>query len=105
MSAVALTDKDFAGKLEKGLSLVDFWAPWCGPCSLASPIIDELADSFKDKVLVAKVNVDEFGDLAGKYQVMSIPTVVVFKDGKEIDRAIGFIGKDGYQQLIEKYLK
>ena len=97
-----LTKADFDGKVKTGVAMVDFWAEWCGPCKMAAPVIDSLADEYKDRVLVAKVNVDEEEGLAGKYGVMSIPTVILFKDGAEIGRQIGFAGKAGYVQLLTK---
>ena len=81
--------------------MLDFWAPWCGPCRMAGPAIDELAEEYKDKAIIGKVNIDEEKELAEKYGVMSIPTVIVFKDGKEVDRKIGFPGKEAYQKMIE----
>ncbi len=82
--------------------LVDFWASWCGPCQMASPVLEEIAKEYEGKLKVTKVNVDEEPTLAQKYSVMSIPTVVLFKDGKEIDRQVGFNGKEGYVDLIKK---
>jgi len=105
MAAIHLTKDDFSQKIAGGAALVDFWAPWCGPCRLAGPVIDKLAQDYQNKALVAKVNVDEQSDLAGQFNVMSIPTVIVFKDGQEVERTVGFIGEDGYRQLLEKYLK
>jgi len=84
--------------------LVDFYADWCGPCKLAAPVIDKLSDEFKDKVVVAKVDVDEYTEVAKEYGVMSIPTVIIFKAGQVIDRKIGFPGEEGYRQMIEKAL-
>jgi thioredoxin 1 len=84
--------------------MVDFYADWCGPCKMAAPIIDKLADEFKGQMEIVKVNVDENNTAAQENGVMSIPTVIVFIDGEEVDRQIGFPGEDGYRQLIEKHL-
>lgn len=107
MTALNLTKKDFEEKVLKSDKpvMVDFWAPWCGPCRLAGPVIDELAKEYKDKAGVYKVNVDEDQELAQQYGVMSIPTVVVFKDGKEVERQVGFPGKEGYQAMLDKVIK
>lgn len=106
MAALHFSKKDFEEKVLKSNKpvFVDFWAPWCGPCRMAEPVIDELAEEYKNKVMVGKVNVDEEQELAGKYGVMSIPTVVMFKDGKGIDRLVGFPGKEGYEEMIKKVL-
>ncbi|MCK5083821.1 MAG: thioredoxin, partial [Candidatus Omnitrophica bacterium] len=79
--------------------LVDFWAEWCGPCRMVSPIVDELAEDLQDKLKVVKVNVDEAQDLAGNYQVMSIPTLLLFKGGEPVEQIVGAVSKD---QLFEK---
>ncbi len=106
MSAQHFSDQDFDEKVLRSDKpvLVDFFADWCGPCKMAAPIIDELAGEYEGKAVVGKVNVDENTQLAAKYGVMSIPTVIMFKDGKEVDRKIGFAGKEGYESLIKSAL-
>lgn len=103
MAAIDITDANFEDKVLKSKLpvFVDFWAPWCGPCKMAGPVIEELSENYKGKVEFMKVNVDE-NQVAGKYGVMSIPTTVLFKDGKEISRQVGFAGKNAYEDLIKK---
>lgn len=82
--------------------LVDFYADWCGPCTMAEPILNELSESYKDKINFVKLNVDESGQTATKYGVMSIPTTILFKSGNEIGRQVGFGGKQMFEELIKK---
>lgn len=84
--------------------LVDFWAEWCGPCQMVSPIIDELADDYVGKAKVCKINVDEQADLAMKYQVMSIPTVMIFKNGEVVDKVVGARSKADFSDILSKHL-
>jgi thioredoxin 1 len=84
--------------------LVDFWAQWCGPCRAVGPIMDELAEELDGKVKVGKVNVDEQGELSQKYRVMSIPTVILFKNGDILEKIIGARSKDEFLSLANKGL-
>ncbi len=83
--------------------LVDFYADWCGPCKMAEPVLDELSNLYKDKVVFVKINVDE-NSVAGKYGVMSIPTTILFNGGAEVGRQVGFGGKQSFEDLIKKGL-
>ncbi|WP_031515595.1 thioredoxin [Desulfofalx alkaliphila] len=103
---IILTDADFKEQVNGSDMpvLVDFWAEWCGPCKMIAPELEKLADELVGKVKVAKINVDDNRSTPGEYQVMSIPTMVLFKDGKEVERAIGFRKKDELLKMIEKHL-
>ena len=85
-------------------ALVDFWAPWCGPCRAIAPVLEELAGEYKGKIKVAKVNVDDNKKLAGDHGVMSIPTMILFKNGKVVDKVIGLVPKDRLKALLDKAL-
>jgi len=106
MANFDITDKDFEEKVLKSETpvLVDFWAAWCGPCKMAEPVLGELSEEYKDKVLVAKLNVDQNQETTEKYGVMSIPTTILIKEGKEIGRQIGFAGKEAFENLMKKGL-
>lgn len=84
--------------------LVDFWASWCGPCRMVSPIIDQIAEEYDGKIIAGKVNVDEEGALAAEYAVVSIPTVILFKDGKPAEKLVGAHSGDDYADMIDKVL-
>lgn len=107
MELIQFTDANFDEmvlKAEKPV-LVDFFADWCGPCRMVAPVIDVLARTYAEKLIVGKVDVDANPGVAGKYGVMSIPTVVLFEGGKEIGRQIGFGGKEVYEELVKKAIK
>jgi len=89
---------------EGKLMMVDFWAAWCGPCRMLAPMVDDLAAQYEGKAVVGKVNVDEEQELAIRYGVMSIPTVIFFKDGKEIDRKVGAMPAGAFAQVLDKNL-
>lgn len=97
------TDSNFEEQVLKSKLpvMVDFWATWCGPCQMAGPIVDQLADDYKGKIVIGKLDVDEQQKTAAKYGVMSIPTVILFKDGKEVGRKVGFAGRPMYENLLK----
>ena len=84
--------------------LVDFWAEWCGPCRMVGPIVDELAEDYKGKVVVAKLNVDDESELAIEYKVMSIPTLILFKDGEIAEKIVGARPKEDLEELLDEHL-
>ncbi|WP_368294411.1 thioredoxin [Dehalobacter sp. TBBPA1] len=86
------------------LVLVDFWAAWCGPCRMIAPVVEELADEYAGKVIIGKLNVDEQGEIAQKYGVMSIPTLLLIKNGEIVDKIVGFRGKPDLVKAIEAKL-
>ena len=84
-----------------GITMVDFWASWCGPCRMLAPVIDDLANKYEGKAVIGKVNVDDEQALAMQYGVMSIPTVIFFKDGKELDRKVGVMPAEAYTAILD----
>lgn len=104
-SYIELTSQNFESVTQSGVAVVDFWAPWCGPCRMLSPIIDELAEEYKGKVIIGKVNTDEQDELAHKFGIRSIPTVIFFKDGKKVEQTTGVLPKHELQSKIDSYLK
>lgn len=103
---IHVSDSDFEKEILKSdtPALVDFWAPWCGPCQRIAPIIEELAKEYKGKVKVAKLNVDESRKVATDLGIMSIPTIVLFKGGKVVDQVVGLVPKDRLKAVVDKAL-
>ena len=101
---LVLTKSDFDSTVEKGVTLVDFWATWCGPCKMLAPTIEELAKDYDGKIAVGKVDVDENEELARRYDIYSIPTLIIFKDGKEMERIVGYHLKRELTATLDKYL-
>jgi len=106
MTTASVTDAEFDPKVLKSTTpvLVDFWAPWCAPCKMAEPILEELSETYKGKTEFLKLNVDDNSQTPMKYGVMSIPTTILYKEGKEVGRQIGFAGKEAFENLLRKGL-
>ena len=104
MSVKHFSNDTFQSEVLQGSGpiLVDFWAPWCGPCKMLGPVIDGLADELSGKAVVGKVNIDDEPDLAAKYGVVTIPTIILFKDGQEVNRLVGVQSKLTLTQMVEQ---
>lgn len=103
MAIVNATDQTFSADTNEGVVLVDFWAPWCGPCKMIAPVLQELDTEIGDTAKIVKVDVDENQETAGKFGVMSIPTLIVLKDGEVVDKVVGFQPKEALAELIAKH--
>ena len=106
MSEIALSSGSFNQEvLQSDIPvLVDFWAPWCGPCRMIAPLIAQLAEEYSGKIKVGKVNIDEEGDLAGQYGIVSIPTLVLFKDGAIAEQRVGAVPRHDIEAMFRAYL-
>ncbi|HPB30249.1 MAG TPA: thioredoxin [Candidatus Sumerlaeota bacterium] len=102
---IEITDQNFESEILKSSlpAITDFGAPWCPPCRALEPLIDQFAEEYEGKVVFGKVNVDNCREVAGKYGIMSVPTIIFFKDGQEVDRLVGFSPKDVLKTKIETF--
>lgn len=104
MAIVDVSDQSFNAEVEgTGTVLVDFWAPWCGPCKMIAPVLEELDQEIGDQVKIVKLNVDDNPETASRFGVMSIPTLILFKDGEPVDKVVGFTSKDGLKTVVERH--
>ena len=99
-----LTDQNFEAESAKGVTFTDFWATWCGPCRMQSPVIEQLAEEMGDKVFFSKVDVDANQETAAKFGIMSIPTMLIKKDGQVVDTIVGYHTKEQLQKKLEEYI-
>ncbi len=106
MAAAEVTDSTFKQEVLESETpvLVDFWAPWCGPCRMVAPVVEEIAEQYLGKVKVVKVNTDENGGVASQYGIRSIPTLMIFKDGQRVDMVVGAVPKTTLATTLEKHL-
>lgn len=104
MAIVNVSDQSFNNDVEgQGTVVVDFWAPWCGPCKMLAPILEELSIELGDSVKIAKLNVDENPETASRFGVMSIPTLIFFKDGQPVDKVVGLNSKESLKNIVAKH--
>src|SRR3954453_9715195 len=102
MAISHVTDQNFSAETGEGVVLVDFWAPWCGPCKMIAPVLEELDSEIGEKVKIVKLDVDENQETASKFGVMSIPTLIVLKDGEVVDKVVGFQPKEALAERLEQ---
>lgn len=103
--ALEITDSNFKELLAEGKPVVvDFWAPWCGPCKMVGPIVDELAKQYEGQVIMGKCDVDENTELPAEFGIRNIPTVLFFKDGAMVDKQVGAVAKPAFEEKVKKLL-
>jgi thioredoxin 1 len=104
-NVIILSGDNFDQTINKGVVLVDFWATWCRPCQIQGPIVAELAEQYKLKLIVGKVDIDQNRDIAGTYDIQSIPTIIIFLDGKPVETFVGLRSKEALEEVINKYIQ
>lgn len=103
MAIVKATNQNFSEETGEGLVLADFWAEWCGPCKMIGPVLEEIDSEMSDKVKIVKLDVDENQETAGNFGVMSIPTLILFKNGEIVDKVVGYQPKEALVEVINKH--
>ncbi|EGQ0298693.1 thioredoxin [Staphylococcus pseudintermedius] len=104
MAIIEVKDSNFEEQIQSGVKLVDFWATWCGPCKMIAPVLEDLAVDYEGKADILKLDVDQNQATAAKFEVMSIPTLIVFKDGQPVDKVVGFQPKENLAQVLDKHV-
>lgn len=104
MAIIEVKDSNFDEQIQSGVKLVDFWATWCGPCKMIAPVLEDLAVDYEGKADILKLDVDQNQATAVKFEVMSIPTLIVFKDGQPVDKVVGFQPKENLAQVLDKHV-
>ncbi|KIY22667.1 MULTISPECIES: thioredoxin [Mesobacillus] len=104
MAITHATDATFANEIGSGIVLVDFWAPWCGPCKMIAPVLEQIDAEMSDKVKIVKLDVDDNQETAAKYGIMSIPTLLMLKDGQPVDKIIGYQPKEALVGRIQQHI-
>ncbi|QUM66272.1 thioredoxin [Staphylococcus delphini] len=104
MAIIEVKDSNFDEQIQSGVKLVDFWATWCGPCKMIAPALEDLASDYEGKADILKLDVDQNQATAAKFEVMSIPTLIVFKDGQPVDKVVGFQPKENLAQVLDKHV-
>jgi len=102
--AKIVNTEEFRNEITNGVTLVDFFATWCGPCKMLAPVLEDLSTEMQGKANVIKVDIDESNELAGEFRISSVPTMIVFKDGKPVEQLVGFLPKERIKQTLESHI-